>query len=284
MPEWLQVIIRSIVLIAFLIVLTRVVGRKIAARLTYFDIIFAMVLSVIAAAVALNMINVAYGFIALLTWTLAGIGISFLSMKSKMIHELLHGKEAVVIKHGKIMEDQLKKMRYTPEDLLRQLRSKQIFNVADVEFAVMESTGEINALLKANRQPVTPKHLGVETAPQTGAQTVIMDGNIMDEALTTMGLNRGWLRTELDKIGVSPENVFLAQVDAMGDLYVDLFDDAIQPPQPTARQLLLTTLEQAKADLKTFSLETDNQKAKQMYDQCVRELESIIYDVRPLLK
>ncbi len=284
MPEWLQVIIRSIVLIAFLIVLTRIVGRKIAARLTYFDIIFAMVLSVIAAAVVLNMVHVAYGFIALLTWALAGIGISFFSMKSDMFHELLHGKEAVVIKHGKIMEDQLKKMRYTPEDLLRQLRSKQIFNVADVEFAVMESTGEINALLKANRQPITPKHLGVETAPETGAQTVILDGNIMDEPLATMGLNRGWLRTELDKIGVSPENVFLAQVDAMGDLYVDLFDDSIQTPQPTARQLLLTTLEQAKADLKIFSLETDSRKTKQMYDQCVKELESIIYDVRPLLK
>ncbi|BCU81096.1 hypothetical protein JIR001_08790 [Polycladomyces abyssicola] len=284
MPEWLQVIVRSVVLIVFLILLTRSLGRKIAARMTYFDVVFAMVLSVIIAAVTLNIIQATYGFIALLTWALVGIGLSFFSIKSKAVHEILHGKEAVVIKHGKIMEDQLKKMRYTPEDLLQQLRSKQIFNVADVEFAVMEANGEINALLKANKQPITPKHLGVQTTPQTGTQTVILDGNIMDEALTTMGLNRGWLRTELDKIGVSPENVFLAQVDAMRDLYIDLFDDAIQPPQPTVRQLLLTTLEQAKADLKSFSLDTDNPKAKQTYQRCVKELESIIYDVRPLLK
>lgn len=285
MPIWLEIILRSVGFLVLLILLTRGVGRKIAARMTYFDVVFAIVLGVIAASVSLNIVeNVVFGLLALLTWGLVGIGLSYLSLKSKWVRDLIHGREAVVIKHGKIMEDQLKKMRYTPEDVLQQLRSKQIFNLADVEFAVMESTGEINAILKANQQPITPKHLGVQTSPEVGAQTVILDGNIMDEPLGTMGLSRGWLRTELEKIGVSPENVFIAQVDGMGDLYIDLFDDAIQTPKPTTRQLLYTTLEQARADLNAFSLDTDNQKAKQMYQQCVKELESIIYDVRPLLK
>nr|WP_232345429.1 DUF421 domain-containing protein [Paenactinomyces guangxiensis] len=268
-----------------LILLTRLLGRKIASRMTYFDIVFAVSLGVIAAAVSLNIVeNAVFGFIALLTWGLAGMGLSYLSLKSKWVRDLIHGREAVVIKHGKVMEDQLKKMRYTPEDLLQQLRSKQIFNLADVEFAVMESNGEINALLKANRLPITPRDVGVETTPQTGIQTVILDGNIMDESLNALGLNRRWLRTELDKIGISAENVFVAQVDTMGELYVDLFDDAIQPPVPTTRRLLYNTLETAKADLKAFALDTDDQKAKQMYEQCVKELDSIIYDVRPMLK
>ncbi|SFJ14525.1 DUF421 domain-containing protein [Thermoflavimicrobium dichotomicum] len=284
LPAWLEIIIRSFSLIVFLMVLTRLLGRKIASRMTYFDIVFAIALGMIAAAVSIRLIDVLSGVIALLTWGLIGMGISYLSLKSKMVRDLVHGREAVVIKHGKVMEDQLKKMRYTPEDLLQQLRSKQIFNLADVEFAVMESDGEINALLKSNRQPITPKHLGVQTAPETGVQTVILDGNILDEPLTTMGLNRGWLRTELEKIGVSPENVFIAQVDGMGELYIDLFDDTIQIPQPSTRQLLLNSLEQAKADLETYSLETDNQSAKKMYRQSAKELSSVIYDVRHLLK
>ncbi|MBA4494967.1 DUF421 domain-containing protein [Paenactinomyces guangxiensis] len=285
MPEWLQIILRSVGFLVLLILLTRLLGRKIASRMTYFDIVFAVSLGVIAAAVSLNIVeNAVFGFIALLTWGLAGMGLSYLSLKSKWVRDLIHGREAVVIKHGKVMEDQLKKMRYTPEDLLQQLRSKQIFNLADVEFAVMESNGEINALLKANRLPITPRDVGVETTPQTGIQTVILDGNIMDESLNALGLNRRWLRTELDKIGISAENVFVAQVDTMGELYVDLFDDAIQPPVPTTRRLLYNTLETAKADLKAFALDTDDQKAKQMYEQCVKELDSIIYDVRPMLK
>ena len=106
----------------------------------------------------------------------------------------------------------------------------------------------------------------------------------MDEPLTTMGLNRGWLRGELEKIGASPENVFIAQVDSMGELYIDLFDDALQIPKPTTRQLLLNSLEQAKADLETYAIDTDDPKSKQMYQRCAEELSSIIYDVRHLLK
>ncbi|OYD09124.1 DUF421 domain-containing protein [Paludifilum halophilum] len=285
MPEWLQLILRSVGFIVLLILVTRLLGRKIAARMTYFDVAFAVGLGVIAAAVSLNIVsNVINGLIVLFAWVLTGIGISFLALKSQWVRNLVHGREAVVIKHGKIMEEQLKKMRYTPEDLLQKLRHQQVFNVADVEFAVMESDGEVNALLKANRQPITPQHLGVETTPQTGTQTVILDGNIMDEPLATLGLNRGWLHTELDKIGVSPENVFVAQVDAMGELYLDLFDDAIQTPQPTTRQLLLTSLEKAKADMETFSLDTQDPKAKNMYQHCAKELASITVDLRPLLK
>jgi uncharacterized membrane protein YcaP (DUF421 family) len=284
-PPWLDMILRSLGLFILLILLMRLVGRKMAARLTYFDVVFAVCMGVIAAAITLHIVeNLVYGLIALLTWGLSGIGLSYLILRSKWVRDLVHGREAVVIKHGKIMEDQLKKVRYTPEDLLQQLRSKQIFNVADVEFAVMESNGEINAVLKANRQPITPHDLGVSTSPQTGTQTVILDGNIMDEPLTTMGLNRGWLKTELDKIGVSPENVFIAQVDAMGELYIDLFDDAIQTPKPTTQQLLYTTLKKSKADLEAYALDTDDVQAKQLYQQCAKELASILYDVRPLLK
>ncbi|PTX64259.1 uncharacterized membrane protein YcaP (DUF421 family) [Melghirimyces profundicolus] len=285
MPDWLMTVIRSVGVLVLMAVWMRLLGRKMAARMTPFDRVYLVGFGVLAAVLVLNLIQPPLlAWIAWLTWGLTGLAYSFLSLKSKWVRDLLHGKEAVVIKHGKIMEDQLKQVRYTPEDLLQQLRGKQIFNVADVEFAVMEANGEINALMKSNKQPLTAQQLGVETAPETGVQTVILDGNILDEPLATMGLNRGWLNTELSKLDVSPENVFLAQVNTMGELYIDLFDDAIQVAQPTARQLLLTTLEKAKADLQSFSLDTDDEKAKQMYRQCATEVSSILYDVRPLLK
>ena len=88
------------------------------------------------------------------------------------------------------MEENLKRARMTGEELLRELRRKNIFNLSDVEFALLETTGEINAMLKSDKVPVTPRHLEWQVAPQSEPQTVIADGNILDQPLANIGLNR----------------------------------------------------------------------------------------------
>ena len=99
------------------------------------------------------------------------------------------------------MEDNLFRARLSGEELLRELRSKNAFNLSDVEFAVMETTGDIIVLLKSDRKPVTPHDLEQKVAPQTEPQTVILDGNMLDEPLANMGLNREWLKMQLEKLG-----------------------------------------------------------------------------------
>lgn len=105
----------------------------------------------------------------------------------------------------------------------------------------------------------------------------------MDEPLATIGLNRKWLDTELEKLGVSIDNVFLGQVDSYGQLYVDLFDDQIKVPKPQKKAALLATLKKCEADLEMFGLSTKEQNTKQMYEQCSKALEKIIDEVKPLL-
>ena len=73
-------------------------------------------------------------------------------MKSKTIYDLINGKETILVKEGKVMEDNLSQVRFSGEDLLREMRSKNAFNLADVEFAVMESTGDINVVLKSDKK------------------------------------------------------------------------------------------------------------------------------------
>ncbi|GAB7386570.1 DUF421 domain-containing protein [Bacillaceae bacterium] len=284
-PEWLVILIRSITLFVLLIVLARLLGRKTASQLTYFDFILGITIGAIAALISLNLVdNFAYALIGLFSWVLAAVAVSYLTLKSKWIRDLLHGRETVLIRHGKIMEDNLKEVRYTPEDLLRQLRKKNVFDLGDVEFAVMETDGEINVFLRSEKQPITPQDLRVNVAPESEPQTVILDGNIMDEALRNLGLNRHWLHVELDKIGVSPENVFIGQVDAMGELYLDLFDDAIQIPRPTTKDLLFSSLKKSEADMETFALQTNNLEAKGMYQEAAKELREIIAELEPVLK
>lgn len=98
-----------------------------------------------------------------------------------------------MIKEGKVLEENLHSARLTGEELLSQLRRKNIFQVADVEFAVMEANGDITPLLKREQQPLTPKYLRIKVSTYKEPQTVILDGKILDEPLTMMGVKRAWL-------------------------------------------------------------------------------------------
>lgn len=285
MSEWLIILLRSTGLFAVTLLLARLIGKRLTARLTFFDMIAGMTIAVIAAAISLNLVvNLANGLIALAVWTVIPALIYVLSMKYKAVRDIVQGKETVLINHGKVLEDKLLEARFTPEDLLSQLRKKNAFNVADVEFAVMEPTGELSVLLKKEKQPATPGHLGLQVGQESVPQTVMLDGVVMDEPLAAMGLNRGWLHTELEKAGVAPENVFIAQVDSVGQLYLDLFNDSIQVQKPKTKELVYTTLKKCQADCELFALATKNPKAKKMYESSSRTLAKAVQDLEPWLK
>jgi len=215
MPEWLNILLRSAGLFFLTLFLVRLIGKQQTSRLTFFDLVTAIVIAVIVAAISLNLITgLAGGLIALAVWTILPALIFLLSIKYKSVRDIVQGKEEVLINHGKVLEDKLMEARLTPEDLLSQLRKKDIFSFADVEFAVMEPTGEVSVLLKKDKQPLTANTAGTSVGPESVPQTVMMDGIMMDEPLTAMGLNRKWLHTELEKVGVAPENVFIGQVDS----------------------------------------------------------------------
>lgn len=94
-----------------------------------------------------------------------------------------------------------------------------------------------------------------------------MDGNVLDEPLSASGHNRAWLHSELEKLGVVIENVFLGQVDSYGQLTIDIYNDKLQMPSPQNKPLLLASLKKCHADLELFSLETKSKSASEMYSK-----------------
>lgn len=285
MPVWLIILLRSAGMFLLLLFITRLLGKRQTARLSMFDVIGAVVLGVTAGSISLNLLpNPLYGFIVLAVWTIFYLAVSFLSIKYKTVRDMVQGKETVLINHGKVLEDALMGARLTPEDLLSQLRKKNVFNVADVEFAAMENDGIMSVLLKKDRAPVTAKTMGVPIGQESVPQTVILDGVMMDEPLTAMGLNRHWLHTELEKAGVAPENVFIGQVDHAGQLYLDLFDDAVQVPAPKTKDLVFLTLKKCQADLELYALETRDPEAKRMYGDSSVVLAQTVRELEPLLR
>ncbi|WP_339321447.1 DUF421 domain-containing protein [Paenibacillus sp. FSL W8-0194] len=284
MPEWVEVIVRTLASIIVLFGLTKLLGKRQISQLSFFEYITGITIGDLAAAISLNVKEAWYlGVISLTVWVLVSLGIEFLQLKSKKARDFIDSKSTVLIKDGKIMEDNLKKERLSNEELMQLLRTKNAFKAAEVEFALMEPNGEINVLLKKENQPLTPTHLGIKVGPESEPQTVILDGKVMDEPLATRGLNRSWLHTELEKLGVSLDNVFIGQVDAYGQLYVDLFDDQVKVPQPQQKASLYANLKKCQADLEMFGLSTDRAEAKTLYEQCSNQLEQVISDVKPLL-
>jgi uncharacterized membrane protein YcaP (DUF421 family) len=284
MPYWISIFIKSLIFFIITFALTRIMGKTNPSKATPFKFVSYIIMGIIAALISVDIIkNEVIGFIALATWTILTGLLDYLSLKSKWAHDLIYGKPTVLIKDGKVMEENLIQMKLTGEELLSALRTKNIFKLADVEFAVMESTGDINALFKSDKTPITPHDIGTKVATSSEPQTVILDGNIIDESLGNIGLNRQWLDTELQKVGVSIDNVFIGQVDSSGDLYIDTFDDVLQIPQPQVKKLLYANLEKCQADFMSFSLETENKKAKKMFLEDAEKLEEIMGKLKPYL-
>ncbi|MDR5587160.1 MULTISPECIES: DUF421 domain-containing protein [Clostridium] len=284
MDSWLILLFNSIILFFLTLVITKYMKKKTLSKATPFDFISYAVIAIIITLISLNIVNnIYFGLITLSVWALMPIILDYASMRSKWIYNLMHGKERVLVKNGKVMEDNLSKERITGQEFLQQMRLKKVFNLADVEFAVMETTGDINVSLKADKKPITPYDLGEKVAPKTEPQTVILDGNILNEGLTNAGLNRGWLTTQLEIKGVILENVFLGQVDSSGDLYIDLFDDMIQVPKTQIKEMLYASIQKSQADLISFSLDCDNEDAKTMYSQSAKKLEKTIKKLEPYL-
>lgn len=285
MPEWLEVIVRTICAVVVLFFLTKLLGKRQVSQLSFFEYITGITLGSLVAYISLDTDKTWHlGMIALAVWVAFSLGIEFLQLKSKKARDFIDFKSTVLIKDGKILEDNMKKERLTTDELLEELRKKDVFKVADVEFAIMESDGAINVLLTRENQPLTPKHLGVKVAPEQETQAVIMDGKILDEPLDTLNLSRGWLHGELEKQGVTVNNVFLGQVDSYGELTVDLYTDNVQLQQPQDKPQLYALLKKCEADLELFSLSTNNKEAKQLYEECSGKLQKLLQTLKPFIQ
>ena len=285
LPEWTLVILRSVFILIFLFTITKCLGKRQISHLSFFEYIAGMTIGSIAAQVSTGLDQKFFhGVFAILTFASFPFFVGILSLKNKTARDFFEGKSTVLIKDGKVLEDNLKKEKYTSDELLELLRGNGAFSIAEVEFAVLEPSGELNVLLKKDSQPLTAKNLGLKVPNEKEPQNVIMDGNVLDEPLSASGHNRAWLHSELEKLGVVIENVFLGQIDSYGQLTIDIYNDKLQMHSPQNKPLLLASLKKCHADLELFSLETKSKKASEMYAKNAQKIETILNKTAYLLK
>ncbi|WP_042347308.1 DUF421 domain-containing protein [Bacillus massiliigorillae] len=285
MADWLDVIFRAILFLVVLFIITKILGKKQISQLSMFEYVTGITIGNIGAEVVTGLEQkIHLGIIALVTTAAIPFLSGLITMKSKKMRDIIDGKGTIFIKDGKLLEDNIKRERYTIDEFLELLRKKDVFDISEVEYAILEAAGDLNVLLKKEYRPLTPRDLNLKVASDKEPQTVIMDGEVLIEPLATMGRSRQWLHTELRKLGVTVENVFLAQVNSYGEVTVDLYDDLLQVASPQERPLLYATMKKCQADLELFALGTDNEDAKKMYTDNSVKLQNAIDKVAHILK
>lgn len=197
---------------------TRLLGKKQMAQLTYFEYVTGITIGALAGGVALDTeMPLTNALAALTVWTLLMLLANWASLKSLRLRRALDGEPVLVISHGKLMEQNMKKQHYTMDDLLVELRSRDVFNVRDVEFAVLEPSGALSILKK-----------GALKAGQKAAlsRPLVMDGQILQENLMDLHLTEEWLRAKLARRGAPDlSDVFYAELEPDGVLFVDRRSD-----------------------------------------------------------
>ncbi|MGE5328814.1 MAG: DUF421 domain-containing protein [Deltaproteobacteria bacterium] len=220
----IDIIFRNLTAITVLFILARFMGKKQIAQLSFFDYVVGISIGSIAAGFSIDpRISYQNGIISLIIWSLLSIIVAYLSLKNLKARKLLEGVSTILIENGKIIEENLRKERFNIDDLTEELRMKGAFNIADVEFAILETSGRISVKLKSQKQPLTPSDMGIQTNYQGLSINLIVDGEIIEKNLIFVNLDKKWLKSELDKKGInSVKEVLLASLDTEGNLYISL--------------------------------------------------------------
>lgn len=286
MPEMILILIRSLLSFFVLLVLTRLMGKQQLSQLTFFDYIVGITIGSLASALSVDQnIKITNGLTGLIIWALLPMLLAVLSVKSYRFRKLADGEPTVLIDKGNIQEKNLRKTKISANALMPLLRHKGAFKVSDVELAILEVDGKISVMKKSDAQPVTPKVLGLAVEEDHAPQIVLVDGKILQDSLNKTGYTREWLFGEIQKQGASEfKDVFLAQIDSKGSVYVDLYSDKQKIPQVKQKPLLEASIKKIQADLEAFSLQTENTEAKQIYQDQARQVQKLIDGLQPYLK
>ncbi|MBE0343268.1 DUF421 domain-containing protein, partial [Paenibacillus sp. 28ISP30-2] len=229
MQEWAEVALRTLMAIAILFLITKILGKRQVSQLSLFEYITGITIGNLAASIPLERESAWYlGSVSMAVWVLTTFFIELLQIKSKKARDFIDGKTTTLVKDGKILEDNLKKERLTLDELMEQLRSKNVFKVADVEFALMETSGEVNVLLAKDKQAVTLKDLNMLQLPEKEPTAIIMDGQLMEQEMAYMGITQQWLDAKLKEKSLTVKDVFFAQLNPQGELYIDQYSDNVQ--------------------------------------------------------
>ena len=161
------------------------------------------------------------GLIPIFTLFCLEVIISGVTMKSIKLRGLLYGKPSIIINHGKINQEEMKKNRFTADELTEELRTQSVMDISTIEYAILETNGQLNIVLTPGNRPVTAAQMNVQTEDTGYTAIVVSDGRVLRSILRLMGRDENWLKKQLKSAGIDkPGDVFLMMANGADHIYV----------------------------------------------------------------
>ena len=192
--------VRSIILYVIVLVVMRLMGKREIGQLQPFELAIAIMIADLASVpmseVGIPIIN---GIIPILSLLVMHLIISFINLKSIKMRQLICGKPSILIYRGKINEKVLIKERFTINELQERLRANNINNLADVEYAILETSGQVSIIQKPNKRTTIPEDFNIMPEYEGISYDLVVDGKIMNDNLKILNKTYGWLKKEVNK-------------------------------------------------------------------------------------
>lgn len=228
MEETWVVAVRAIIAFLTLIIYTRVLGKQQMGNLTYFDYINGITIGSIAGTFATDLSSKAWiHFVALTIFTIITIIFQYITLKNRTISKLMDSDPTLVIQNGKILEQNLHKMRVKFDELTMMLRQKDVFDITTLDYAILEPDGSLSVVLKPENQPVTAKDMHMHPSKNKLMTEIIIDGKLIKQNLEERNKDTNWLSEQLKKQKVTIQDIAFAAILPNDKLYIDLFKDKI---------------------------------------------------------
>jgi uncharacterized membrane protein YcaP (DUF421 family) len=286
MPDYIEVALRAIFSFIVLFTLARILGKKQISHLTFFDYVVGIVIGDMASTMAIDTeMKITNGLIGLVVYTLFSIILAYGAIKSFKFRDLVESSPSILVKNGNILEKNLFKHKMTYDDLMNGLREKDAFKLDEVEMAILETNGQISVLKKPEYQSLTPSDIGLSMEEDHAPSLIIIDGTLLLKRLNYLNYSEDWLLSEIKKQGANKiEDVFLAQINSDGSVYVDLFQDEKKNLQEKRKPDIAAKLRRVQADIESIASQTKDKNAQKMYFNQSKELENMINKINPYLK
>ena len=205
---------RAIVLYVIVLIVMRLMGKREIGQLQPFELAISIMIADLASLPMTETgVPISNGIIPILGLLVMHLTISMLNMKSTKAREIICGKPSILIFRGKVDEKVLKKERFTINELEERLRDNNIFNIGDVEYAVLETSGQVTVIPKPNKRPTTPEDFNMEPEYEGIPYDLVIDGKVMYKNLEKIGKNYVWLQKQTEKFGIKPEEALIVTID-----------------------------------------------------------------------
>lgn len=218
----LRVFVNTVLVYALLILLMRLIGKRQLGDLELSELI----VTILIAETASDPITdpdtpLLYGLIPVVTLLALEFLLSWASLRSVKVRALLSGKPALLIVHGRIDQTQMKRNRFTPDELTEALRNQGILDLNEVEYAVLETDGRLNVISTPEARPVTAGQMGLTVEDAGYPVMVINNGRVLSDNLRLLGRDEKWLAKQLQARNLAgPEQVYMMTADMAGGVFL----------------------------------------------------------------